>query len=272
MRISVANAPTIEIGNADLQLLNECSLEISCVWNGFGILKRFVLIRSPDHSSLASASSCSRIEYSKPDGKVAFDISTSLYLSGTNHNHDQPPHLVLKNDGVPEIVNVPIYDKPETRYCPAGLYCRAMPVRIMCCQIQWINNEIWGPLLTPQLATNLQVYMTTRKTLWHWRRSFKSTHRTAYIAKLVIWKIPPRILSGQCPKVVEVQGTLWCERLTRLIWATWKSAHHHFSLWRFASDLLCGCLSVHSARGDSLHHSRKLVDESIVVDLPTNRI
>lgn len=79
--------------------------------------------RSPDHESLAPASTSPILEYPKADGKVSFDITTSVYLSGTNHNHDQPTHLKLKNDGVPEIVNIPLYDKPETRYCPAGMSC-----------------------------------------------------------------------------------------------------------------------------------------------------
>ena len=53
---------------------------------------------------------------------MTFDIASSLYRSGTNHEHDQPPHLRLKNAGIPAVVNKPIYDGPESRYCPAGVF------------------------------------------------------------------------------------------------------------------------------------------------------
>ena len=57
----------------------------------------------------------------RPDGEVTFDLATSLYRSGTNHEHDQPAHLKLKSPGAIQTVNVDIYDRPETRYCPAGM-------------------------------------------------------------------------------------------------------------------------------------------------------
>ncbi|GMH41111.1 hypothetical protein BSKO_09021 [Bryopsis sp. KO-2023] len=78
--------------------------------------------RREDHETLHTAETSKPIEYPKPDGKVTFDLPTSLYRSGTNHQHDQPPHLRLKNAGIPEVLNIPIFDKPETRYCPAGVY------------------------------------------------------------------------------------------------------------------------------------------------------
>ncbi len=65
-------------------------------------------------------------EYPRPDGEVTFDIASSLYRSGTNHEHDQPPHLRLRNAGIPAVVNKPIYDGPESRYCPAGVHNRSV--------------------------------------------------------------------------------------------------------------------------------------------------
>ena len=64
----------------------------------------------------------SRIEYPKPDGKVSFDRNSSVFLSNTNHEEDQPVHLTLKDDSVPIAVNLAEYDAPEQRYCPAGVY------------------------------------------------------------------------------------------------------------------------------------------------------
>ena len=76
--------------------------------------------RPPDHERLKPASECKPITYPKPDGKLTFDLPKALYLSGTNHNHDQPSHLQLRDEGVPERVNEPHYAGPETKYCPAG--------------------------------------------------------------------------------------------------------------------------------------------------------
>ena len=58
----------------------------------------------------------------KPDGEVSFDLLSSVALTGTNHEGDQPPHLTLKNDAVPVDRNFAIYDGPEQRFCPAGVY------------------------------------------------------------------------------------------------------------------------------------------------------
>eukprot|EP00775_Hariotina_reticulata_P005691 gene5691-5929_t len=69
--------------------------------------------RHPDNEALRLAKDSHQIDYPKPDGVTTFDIATSLYRSGTNHDHDQPPHLVLGNDGLPEVVNLPQYDGPE---------------------------------------------------------------------------------------------------------------------------------------------------------------
>ncbi|VEL21778.1 unnamed protein product [Protopolystoma xenopodis] len=69
---------------------------------------------------MKKASSCQTIDYPKPDGKISFDLLSSVALSGTNHDHDQPSHLTLLDDTTPERINLPIYDGPEQRYCPAG--------------------------------------------------------------------------------------------------------------------------------------------------------
>ncbi|XP_071689524.1 electron transfer flavoprotein-ubiquinone oxidoreductase, mitochondrial [Rutidosis leptorrhynchoides] len=76
----------------------------------------------PDHESTHEASKCSPIEYPKPDGIVSFDVPTSLYRSNTNHDHDQPAHLRLRDPKIPELVNLPKYGGPESRYCPARVY------------------------------------------------------------------------------------------------------------------------------------------------------
>ncbi|KAI3697173.1 hypothetical protein L6452_29988 [Arctium lappa] len=76
----------------------------------------------PDHEATHEASKCSPIEYPKPDGIVSFDVPTSLYRSNTNHDHDQPAHLRLRDSQIPEAVNLPKYGGPESRYCPARVY------------------------------------------------------------------------------------------------------------------------------------------------------
>jgi electron-transferring-flavoprotein dehydrogenase len=62
------------------------------------------------------------IDYPKPDGVISFDRLTSVFLSNTNHEEDQPIHLTLKDADVPVAVNLALYDAPEQRYCPAGVY------------------------------------------------------------------------------------------------------------------------------------------------------
>ncbi|XP_078447814.1 electron-transfer flavoprotein:ubiquinone oxidoreductase [Wolffia australiana] len=76
----------------------------------------------PDHKATDVASLHKPIEYPKADGILSFDVPTSLYRSNTNHEHDQPSHLRLKDPAVPELVNLPIYGGPESRYCPARVY------------------------------------------------------------------------------------------------------------------------------------------------------
>jgi len=76
----------------------------------------------PDHESLKKKDECKPIDYPKPDGVVSFDKLSSVYISNTNHEEDQPIHLTLKDDSVPVAHNLALYDAPEQRYCPAGVY------------------------------------------------------------------------------------------------------------------------------------------------------
>ncbi|WP_417682670.1 electron transfer flavoprotein-ubiquinone oxidoreductase [Pseudidiomarina aquimaris] len=75
-----------------------------------------------DYASLGKASSYSPIDYPKPDNKLTFDRLSSVYLSNTNHEEDQPCHLKLKDADIPLTVNLPDYAEPAQRYCPAGVY------------------------------------------------------------------------------------------------------------------------------------------------------
>ncbi|SLN34089.1 electron transfer flavoprotein-ubiquinone oxidoreductase [Oceanibacterium hippocampi] len=75
-----------------------------------------------DHETLRKASECPKIDYPKPDGVVTFDKPSSVFLSNTNHEEDQPVHLTLKDPSVPIAINLAEYDAPEQRYCPAGVY------------------------------------------------------------------------------------------------------------------------------------------------------
>jgi electron-transferring-flavoprotein dehydrogenase len=75
-----------------------------------------------DHSSIKSKSKYEPINYPKPDGVITFDKPSSVYLSATNHEEDQPVHLTLKDPSVPIDTNLALYDAPEQRYCPAGVY------------------------------------------------------------------------------------------------------------------------------------------------------
>ena len=78
--------------------------------------------KGPDHDQLRPASEFSPISYPKPDGILSFDRLSSVFISNTNHNEDQPGHLKLKNDTIPVQVNLERYAGPESRYCPAAVY------------------------------------------------------------------------------------------------------------------------------------------------------
>jgi electron-transferring-flavoprotein dehydrogenase len=75
-----------------------------------------------DHETLRKRTEAAPIDYPKPDGKLTFDRLTSVSFSNTNHGEDQPVHLTLKDPTVPVNVNLALYDAPEQRYCPAGVY------------------------------------------------------------------------------------------------------------------------------------------------------
>ena len=75
-----------------------------------------------DHDCLKPAAECMRIDYPKPDGTLTFDRLSSVFISNTNHEENQPIHLTLKNDSVPVNLNLTTYAGPEQRYCPAGVY------------------------------------------------------------------------------------------------------------------------------------------------------
>ncbi len=75
-----------------------------------------------DHTALKPAAECPRLTYPKPDGVLTFDRLSSVFISNTNHEENQPAHLTLIDPAVPTKVNLPLYAAPEQRYCPAGVY------------------------------------------------------------------------------------------------------------------------------------------------------
>ena len=84
----------------------------------FGTLKH----GKPDYATLKPASKFRKIDYPKPDGVISFDKLSSVFLSNTNHEEDQPVHLKLTDPSIPIRVNLPEFDEPAQRYCPAGVY------------------------------------------------------------------------------------------------------------------------------------------------------
>nr|WP_218169459.1 electron transfer flavoprotein-ubiquinone oxidoreductase [Pseudomonas gingeri] len=76
----------------------------------------------PDYACLKLAKDSTKIDYPKPDGKLSFDKLSSVFISGTNHEEEQPCHLKLKDPSIPISKNLPMYDEPAQRYCPAGVY------------------------------------------------------------------------------------------------------------------------------------------------------
>ena len=87
-----------------------------------------------DHEGMQLASEAKQIEYPKPDNKISFDRNSSVYLSNTNHEEDQPCHLQLMDSDIPIQVNLAKYAEPAQRYCPAGVY-------------EIVNNEDGEPRL-----------------------------------------------------------------------------------------------------------------------------
>ncbi len=103
-------------------------LTVATVMNG---IEQFVLRgnvpwtlhrNKPDHVFLKPAAQCKPIVYPKPDGKLTFDRLSSVFISNTNHEEQQPPHLTLRDPTVPVAINLATYAGPEARYCPAGVY------------------------------------------------------------------------------------------------------------------------------------------------------
>ncbi|MCP5236296.1 MAG: electron transfer flavoprotein-ubiquinone oxidoreductase [Zoogloeaceae bacterium] len=82
----------------------------------------WTLAMTSDHDKLRPAAECQPIAYPKPDGELTFDRLSSVFLSNTNHEEEQPCHLQLKDASVPITLNLAKYDAPEQRYCPAGVY------------------------------------------------------------------------------------------------------------------------------------------------------
>jgi electron-transferring-flavoprotein dehydrogenase len=93
--------------------LNDLGLSFLLPWN---------MGHEPDHTQLKPASDCTKIFYPKPDGEITFDKLSSVFLSSTNHEEGQPIHLKLIDIMIPNLVNLPKFDGPEARFCPAGVY------------------------------------------------------------------------------------------------------------------------------------------------------
>ena len=87
-----------------------------------GLKMPFTLKHTPDNEKIWRKEHCWPIEYPKPDGVLTFDRLSSVFVSNTNHEEDQPIHLQLKDPTIPIRVNLPLWDEPAQRYCPAGVY------------------------------------------------------------------------------------------------------------------------------------------------------
>ena len=93
------------------------------MWLGYlGLRLPWTLKHKADHTTLRQKSQVAPIEYPKPDGVLTFDRLSSVFVSNTNHEEDQPVHLTLKDSDIPTAINLPVYAGPEQRYCPAGVY------------------------------------------------------------------------------------------------------------------------------------------------------
>ena len=102
---------------------------IGTLFAGLDMWLNYLKLRTPwtlklhaDHSEIGRKEDYKPIDYPKPDGKLTFDRLGSVFISNTNHEEDQPIHLTLKDAEVPIKVNLALYDAPEQRYCPAGVY------------------------------------------------------------------------------------------------------------------------------------------------------
>ena len=89
---------------------------------GLGFLFPWTFGHHADHEQIKPAAEMPKIDYPKPDGVLTFDKLTSVSFSATNHEENQPIHLHLKDENVPVSTNLFLYDGPENRFCPAGVY------------------------------------------------------------------------------------------------------------------------------------------------------
>nr|MBA2466555.1 electron transfer flavoprotein-ubiquinone oxidoreductase [Sphingomonas sp.] len=87
-----------------------------------GLRLPWTLKHHADHKRLRRKQHARPIDYPRPDGVLTFDKLSSVFLSNTNHEENQPVHLTLKDADIPTAINLPVYDGPEQRYCPAGVY------------------------------------------------------------------------------------------------------------------------------------------------------
>jgi electron-transferring-flavoprotein dehydrogenase len=92
------------------------------MWINMLVPTPWTLKNHADHTQIGNKDHYAPIDYPKPDGKLTFDRLGSVFISNTNHEEDQPIHLTLKDAEVPIKVNLALYDAPEQRYCPAGVY------------------------------------------------------------------------------------------------------------------------------------------------------
>jgi len=93
------------------------------MWLGqLGLRLPWTLKHHADHTRLKRKEQARPIAYPKPDGVLTFDRLSSVFVSNTNHEENQPVHLTLKDAEIPTAINLPVYDGPEQRYCPAGVY------------------------------------------------------------------------------------------------------------------------------------------------------
>jgi electron-transferring-flavoprotein dehydrogenase len=104
---------SVMLGGVDLFLTN-----LTGGWSPFGTLRHL----KSDAASTELAKDHKQIAYPKPDGVISFDKLSSVFISNTNHEEDQPAHLKLKDPSVPIGVNLPKYGEPARLYCPAGVY------------------------------------------------------------------------------------------------------------------------------------------------------
>ena len=112
--------PALKWGAVRGSLYGGIDMWLHCL--GLGMLIPWTLSNHRDNEALKPAAECKPIDYPKPDNEVTFDRLSSVFLSNTNHEEDQPCHLTLKDDAVPVAVNLARYAGPEARYCPAGVY------------------------------------------------------------------------------------------------------------------------------------------------------